>query len=113
MREIPRSTRSRATDVSSQDDSKARMRMLTGSKDDGRTDCRIFQGRRRRMERPRAPDLFTETYLACLPMLIGLVVRYGGERREIQDIMQDIWIKGAKGWPPREIAFARAWLGRI
>lgn len=57
---------------------------------------------------------FTAFYLAYRPKLVALVTRLlGGRKDEIEDVLQDAWIKGARAWPPREPAHARAWLGRI
>jgi|GEM_PF-2824225 len=57
---------------------------------------------------------FTEFYHAYLPKLTSLAKRFlRGDADEVEDLLQDVWIKGARAWPPREIRFAGSWLGAI
>jgi len=59
-------------------------------------------------------DEFTAFYLSYLPQLIGIVSRILKQDAEGRhDVLQDVWVKGARAWPPRHPAFARSWLGRI
>lgn len=62
---------------------------------------------------PTAPS-FTDVFLAYRPKLIGLLMRLlRGRRDDVDDVLQEVWIRGAKGWPPRDMAHARTWLGTI
>ncbi len=57
---------------------------------------------------------FTEFYRSYLPKLISLAKRLLREDAdEVEDLLQDVWIKGVRAWPPREIRFAGSWLGTI
>ena len=57
---------------------------------------------------------FTDFYFAYRPKLAGIVSRIlPFDRDAVEDVLQDVWIRGAKAWPPRDPSFARAWLGRI
>ncbi|MEK7546018.1 MAG: RNA polymerase sigma factor [Patescibacteria group bacterium] len=57
---------------------------------------------------------FTAFFMAYRPKLIGLLMRtLNGCREDADDVLQDVWIKGARAWPPRDAAYARAWLGKI
>ncbi|HTK60342.1 MAG TPA: sigma-70 family RNA polymerase sigma factor [Candidatus Baltobacteraceae bacterium] len=59
-------------------------------------------------------DDFTSFFIAYRPRLVSVIARFfRGSRDEIEDILQDVWIKGSQAWPPRIAAHARAWLGRI
>lgn len=57
---------------------------------------------------------FTEFYRSYLPKLINLARRLLREdAAEVEDLLQDVWIKGARAWPPRERKVAGSWLGAI
>jgi RNA polymerase sigma factor (sigma-70 family) len=59
-------------------------------------------------------DEFTAFFIAYRPKLAAVIARFHPRGRdEIEDVLQDVWIKGAKAWPPRDIKLARSWLGRI
>jgi RNA polymerase sigma factor (sigma-70 family) len=66
------------------------------------------------MTRNDAVAEFTAFFVAYRPRLAALVRRYHhGAPDAIHDILQEVWIKGSRAWPPREPKFARSWLGRI
>lgn len=66
------------------------------------------------MSRTDAIKEFTAFFVAYRPRLVALVRRHHrGTPDALHDILQEVWIKGARAWPPRNPDFARSWLGRI
>lgn len=57
---------------------------------------------------------FTEFYHTYLPKLTSLAKRFLREDAdEVEDLLQDVWIRGSRAWPPRERKYAGSWLGAI
>ena len=67
------------------------------------------------MDQDDATEAFTLAYLSYLHVLTRLVSKFlRGTSIEVEDVLQDIWIKGARGWSAqRDHAVYRSWLGRI
>lgn len=67
------------------------------------------------MDRDDATEAFTLAYLSYLHVLTRLVRKFlHGTSIEVEDVLQDIWIKGARGWSSqRDHRVYRSWLGKI
>lgn len=60
-------------------------------------------------------EAYTRAYLDYLPALRRLVTRtLRGTSIEAEDVLQDVWINGARGWAGiRNTASCKVWLGSI
>jgi RNA polymerase sigma-70 factor (ECF subfamily) len=65
------------------------------------------------MSEDRSLEAFTRIYLAYLPTLRGMVAKMMGDRPdEVEDVLQDVWIRVSRVWLREPIRYPKSYLGR-
>lgn len=65
------------------------------------------------MSEDRSLEAFTRAYLDYRPTLYGMVAKImGGRHDEIEDVLQDVWIRVSRVWLREPIRYPKSYLGR-